>query len=487
MSHVGRRSIPGKALEIQVNGESFQAPRIQTGPAPDVAGTYGPAAVSWGREALGITCRPWQVWALGRALEHRPDGSLRWPVVVLTVARQSGKSVMGRIACGWRLAEAAQIFGGAQTVVSTANKFATASELWSGVAYPLTDYPGARMKWGRGQEEIRMVSGPAAGSRWLVHAATANLAVGLTVSLGLVDEAWNVERAAVESALVPTMLEAESPQLWIVSTAGDSASDLLETYRQAAIKQLDDPAADVLILEWSAEPTAAIDDREAWRAASPHWSERRERYIETQLELIPESVFRAQLLNQRQDAMGGWCTRTQWADCLAPQLEIQTGPDAPRVIAAVEYSEDGSLYGLGVSQMVDDRLVFRTFTTRTIDELWALATNLPRSALLLVSAGFKGRVPLTVCESRLVGVTEVRLSTRSTHRAILDGMIAHDGNETLAAHVLTAVVAYGGEGGPVISQRRSPGPITLARIMCWCVGAQLEIDQRPAPRVVSAA
>jgi hypothetical protein len=39
----------------------------------------------------------------------------------------------------------------------------------------------------------------------------------------------------------------------------------------------------------------------------------------------------------------------------------------------------------------------------------------------------------------------------------------------------------------VLSQRRSPGPITLARALVWCLGAQYEVgDVRPAPRVISA-
>ena len=473
---------PGEVVEAP---EGMRLPRIWTQTPPDVTGSYGDQCLTWASENLGIDCRPWQRWAITRALEHRADGSLRWSVVVLTVSRQSGKSWVGKAVCGWRMAEGADLFGQPQMVVSTANKFNTASELWQGAAFPLQGHPKARMKWGRGVEEIRMMD---TGSRWVVHAATPNLAVGLSVSMGFVDEAWSVDRECVESALVPTMLEQSSPQLWIVSTSGDSSSDLLENFREAAIRQLDRPEeADVLILEWSADPSALVTDRDGWRAASPHWSERREKYIEQQLELLPEAVFRTQILNQKVDALGGWCTRSQWAECEAPGLELSSAAGAGRLIAACEFSEDGKLYGLGVSQKVGERIVFRTFTFRTIDELWRAVTALPRSALLLVSVGFKGRVPLAPCETRPVGVNETRLATRFAHRAITDRTIAHNGDKELASHVLSAVVAYTGDTGPVISQRRSPGPITLARIMTWCVGAHLEINEKPAPRVISAA
>jgi phage terminase large subunit-like protein len=457
-------------------------PRLYTETPADVAGSYGGQAVAWAREALGIECRPWQAWALERALEYQADGQLRWPVVVLSVSRQSGKSVIGQVVCGWRQDQGSQVFGEQQTIVSTANKFATAIELWQAVAFKLQASRGTDVKWARGAE----VLGSPAGNRWLVQAATANLGVGLSVSLALCDEAWNIDRDHVEGALVPTMLERASPQLWIVSTQGDSASDLLETYRQQGMMGLRDPdRAEVLLLEWSADPAADVTDRDAWQQASPHWSERRERFIERQLEILPDQVFRQQILNQRTEALAGWVTRGQWAACRDP-IGFLAGPDAPKLIAACEFSEDGSLYALVITQQVAGRIVTRVMAEKTADGLWARVCELPQNALLLVSAGFKGRIPLAPCATRLVGVNEVRLATRPTLRAIQDQTIAHDGDPTLASHILTAVIAQAGEAGPVVSQRRSPGPITMARALCWCVGATLEIDAKPAPRVYSA-
>jgi len=139
-------------------------------------------------------------------------------------------------------------------------------------------------------------------------------------------------------------------------------------------------------------------------------------------------------------------------------------------------------------ERIGDRIVARTYGERKIDELWRRVCELPRSALLLVSVGFKGRLPLAPCETRMVGVNELRLATRSALRAIADRVVSHNGDPELARHVLTAVVAYTGEAGPVLSQRRSPGPITYARALTWCIGATLEVaDVKPAPRVYSAS
>jgi hypothetical protein len=79
--------------------------------------------------------------------------------------------------------------------------------------------------------------------------------------------------------------------------------------RQVALAELEQGDGDLLI-EWSAPRDARIDDVDAWRLASPHWTPRRERLIRKQLtaaqagELLdpeepdPVEAFRAQYLNQ---------------------------------------------------------------------------------------------------------------------------------------------------------------------------------------------
>ena len=68
------------------------------------------------------------------------------------------------------------------------------------------------------------------------------------------------------------MAEAEQPQIWLVSTAGDARSDLMSGYRGVALG-LEEPSDsdDILLIEWSAppDPDLDIDDPEVWRAASP--------------------------------------------------------------------------------------------------------------------------------------------------------------------------------------------------------------------------
>ena len=91
--------------------------------------------------------------------------------------------------------------------------------------------------------------------------------------------------SSIEEGLTPTMVEREQPQLLLISTAHRLATSLMLGRRQVALGRLEDGDGDLLI-EWSAPTGAELDDLDAWRLASPHWTPRRERLIAKQLEAL---------------------------------------------------------------------------------------------------------------------------------------------------------------------------------------------------------
>jgi hypothetical protein len=133
---------------------------------------------------------------------------------------------------------------------------------------------------------------------------------GYTSTLALLDEAWAVEASVVEDGIEPTLVEIESGQLLLFSTAHRRCTALVPVRRAALLTGLANPTTTAsLIVEWSAPRDAAIDDRSAWRAASPYWSPARERLLANKLARVnagqsidpdeddPEASFRAQFLN----------------------------------------------------------------------------------------------------------------------------------------------------------------------------------------------
>jgi hypothetical protein len=129
-----------------------------------------------------------------------------------------------------------------------------------------------------GQHEIRRKSD---NSRWLTRAK--HSVYGLTASLATVDEAWAVLASILDDALEPTTVAAANSQIFLISTAHRKATALMIGRRASAMANLTNGEGP-LLLEWSAPPGCALDDREAWKMASPVWSADREKLIARRIE-----------------------------------------------------------------------------------------------------------------------------------------------------------------------------------------------------------
>jgi hypothetical protein len=401
--------------------------------------------------------------------------------VILTVSRQSGKSVLARGACGWRLG-AADLFGEPQRVLQVANLRETARDIWRPASVALQASIGARIRNANGQEAIELAD----GSAWRLAAATVDSGVGSSNAFAFVDEAWRIPESVVDDAIGPTQAERVCPQLWLVSTAGDGGSDLLRRDRDTALAQLNDPdTADVLILEWSAAPEADPDDLAAWRAASPHWTERRRAFLAGRRAVISENAFRTQYLNQWVRGERAWVGASQWAAARADDFRLPTG----RLTAAVSDAVGGQAFGYVLAATEGERVwvTGRAFASRRA--LWdglAEALEGRRGTTLLYPATFEAHVGI-----RLPGVTPQRVGTAEqrqgygpTLAALVDGRLAHDGGDDLTAHVLTATPVTIPDMGTQLSSKHSPAAIHLARAMVWAVGYELRTERRPRAMVV---
>jgi len=279
-------------------------PRFMTVPHPRAVGSLGPEFVAWAEERSGRKLRWWQRLVATRLLEIDADGKLVWETLVLSTARQLGKSWLLRELMLWRVHQGER-FGEPQDVMHTGKDLAICKEVQRPARLWAKAQP-ARFKVTEvnGQEEIQLKSD---GSRWMLRAKSA--VQGYSVGLAVVDEAWKVKPTTIDDDLTPTMVEREQPQLLLTSTAHRLATVLMLRRRLTALEGLEVGDGD-LILEWSAPPEARLDDIDGWRQASPYWTPRRQRLVAKQLEALasgeivdpeepdPEASFRCQWLNQ---------------------------------------------------------------------------------------------------------------------------------------------------------------------------------------------
>jgi hypothetical protein len=281
-------------------------PRYMTAPHPRAVGTIGPEFCEWAERRSGKPLRWWQQLVACRLLEVDVDGALVWEALVLTLARQVGKSWLLRELCLWRIHQGDH-FGDAQLVLHTGKDLSICKEMQHRARLWAKAQPDLfKVREVNGQEEIEYL---ADGSRWMLRAKEA--VYGFSVDLAVADEAWKVSAASVEEGLVPTMIERAQSQLILVTTSHRRMTSLVIDRRTACLEHLDAPAGwSDLFIEWSAPRSCQLDDVGAWRQASPFWHARRESHIRRALERAtagksidsdepdPLEAFRSQWLNE---------------------------------------------------------------------------------------------------------------------------------------------------------------------------------------------
>jgi hypothetical protein len=178
----------------------------------------------------------------------------------------------------------------------------------------------------------------------------------------------------------------------------------------------------------------------------------------------------------------GWIEPNRW-----PQLHY-TGEIPSGGIVSVEASLDESRYSATrVVHLPDGRiLVTVAFVAETVTELWEKINDYAKDPQ--VKFAFSPTVDATcppALERRriVVGYAELGRFTPLAKNLIQEGRLVHTGEELLAEHVQRAV-AVRTDNTIVLSSKRSPGPIELARTMVWGVGS-LRDQTKPGSRCSS--
>lgn len=189
--------------------------------------TYGPE-VGHVMRKLGFEPMPWQQYVLDVAFEHE-DGELDYRSATEVVPRQAGKTSKTLAIQVHRAVRMSKRLGMRQRSLYTAQRHSDARDKLLEEHYPIIEAspygPFVREVRTNGSEGLRWSN----GSDHRVVAPTRKAGHGGSIDLVQVDEAFALESDDVEQGVKPTQITRRSPQMWVMSAAGDAKSTYLRS------------------------------------------------------------------------------------------------------------------------------------------------------------------------------------------------------------------------------------------------------------------
>lgn len=505
-SHSATPATPGSTKGGKLLGH--EVPRVFTPPLRPLtpATSRGYEAIEFAEDILGMELLPWQKWLLIHALEILDDGTFRFQIIVLLVARQNGKSTLLQILSLWRM-----YVDGAPLVIGTAQNLDLAEEQWESIVEIAENIPALNSEIKHidktnGKKTLRLTG----GQRYKVATASRRGGRGLSGDLVLLDELREHQKWDAWSAVSKTTMARAKSQIWAASNAGDFTSVVLRHLRAMAHLMLNDPdgvngddapafdselsTTDLGLFEWSAEPGCGIWDREGWAAANPSLGYTlTERKIAGFAATDPEREFRTEVLCQWVDSMhegafpnGVWEAAAVTAARVSSKpyvaLDVRTGMKQSASIVVSGRTDQGfdlvqvARYELGRGKQWSE--------SHVVDYLAAELRQRGLDTVCLDGYGENGPlIPLLEAHGLTVialNTTDMKNGCMGFHDAVINGRVRHLSEEPLNVAVLGAQARKLGEGW-IWSRNQSLtdiGPLMAAAAAWWVMtsGAVLEYD-----------
>lgn len=288
---------------------------------------------------LGMPPMPWQEYAADVIGEVNPaTGLLRWPIVIVSVQRQSGKSALtlGTMTHRALTAPGRRIWHTAQTGQD-------ARDLWLELTEKLDHSPLARIavaKRTNGSERI-ILNG---SSTIRPHPPTTEAMHGKQSDLSVIDEGWafsEEQGAALMQAIQPTQSTRPGAQIIILSTRGSAAS----VWFHDLVEQAQD-SDHMALIDYGIGEDIEPDDLEAVADAHPAVGHTIDRgVIDTAAAVLPPAEFLRAYGNRATGSLARIIPADQWhaasdADPIA---------DGARVVIGVAVSVDRAETAIGVA------------------------------------------------------------------------------------------------------------------------------------------
>lgn len=440
-------------------------------------------------EAMGTPLLPWQRYAADVATEVMEDGSFAYRIVVITVPRQSGKTVLIRAAAVERC-----ISDPDQFVFYTAQSGKDAKPRWEDTVKALRRSPIKSqfdVRYTNGAEKVRFHN----GSEFGCFAPVEDALHGYTPPLVFLDEAMAYDEElgnALLAAILPAQVTLRRRQLWIVSTAGTAKSAFLR--KMLALGRAGEPST--CLIEYGIPEGEDVYSPDVWRRRHPAFDENGEPHlrpdgspqvtveaIQTDANVMPTDEFVRGYGNRETLAGSTLIAGDVWAG-LRSDLD---GVKSTEVVVSCDVAFDRSAATITAVWRAGDRVAGKVLM-RDVGYAWcapAIDELCSASAPIAVAIADNGpsrevadRLQTERARSRLrlLAERDYSLACGAFLRMVADSEVTHDGDPELAAAVAGLVTRPSGDGIS-FSRRHSVGDVSPA--IAYVVGA-FAYDHRPA-------
>ena len=438
-------------------------PRLFTPPARRLTRrtSLGWECADFAEHVIGEPLLPWQDWLVKHALELNPDGSFRFRVILVLVARQNGKTFVLKAVSLWKL-----YMGLTRLVLGAAQSLDIAREAWQASVDATQTVPDLaaevdNIRYANGEQCLTLTS----GARYRITAATRSAGRGLSVGHLNLDELREHRNWAAWGALSKTTLAQPNGQIWAFSNAGDDESVVLNQLRESALSGRD---PSIFLAEWSGPEGCDLDNWQAIAQANPGLGHTvSAQAIASAQNTDPPAVYRTEVLCQRVETLDEAINLAAWRDCQDSAGTLDSLRD--RVVACVDVAPDGEHVTLAVAAQLDDgrvRIELSDAWKNTRDaraHLPALLDQItPRATAWFPSGPAAALAPILRPRTGSVELKgqEVNAACMGLADLVSARRIIHPGDPLLDAHITGAQRYYTGDGWRFV--RRGAGHVDAA-------------------------
>ena len=436
----------------------------------------------------GLSLDEWQRWLLRAILERYPAdhpdphkaGRLRYRAVVVSIPRQSGKSLLGALLGLWGVA-----MRNGQTL-SLASSAEQARIIYDRVLHTITSNATLRKRFKKTTERRGIVSADGL-SRYDIRPAKESALQGMPLNTVLADELHLWKKGMWSAVVLGTSQKADGIIIGI-TTAGDETSEtLIELYKQGERAANGDPELERFgFFNWTAPDGADIKDPESILSSNPAVECGRiplDRVM-ADLATIPEHEARRYRLNQ---FISG--STESWMPMeLFHKAAGQGVTELEGAVLAIDITpkwEFATIAGANKNGDIVETELVASFVQPNENQLYNHLVMLYRKHKIRAFVIDSNRAPNLAKRLKLAGYTIWQLYAKEDAAACSQGYamfetgkVKHNNDPLLIAQTPRGVAKYVGESW-YLSRRNSHGDIdaVLATLFAVYVAAAKEESQ----------